>query len=153
MSNYRHGMEATATYRAWSSMKQRCLNQKCRSYPNYGGRGIKVCGRWMTFKNFFDDMGEAPLGYSLERVDNNGNYEPGNCKWIPLHEQKRNRRATLKTSVNGVEMTVKEACLLLGLNYRTVQSRVNIMGWSMEEALGRCAKTAQSPAPELRQAA
>lgn len=144
MGNFRHGMEGTKTYQAWCGMKARCLNPNARNYANYGGRGIKVCDRWMSFKNFFEDMGEAPDGHSLERCDVNLGYEPGNCKWIPLHMQARNRRSSIKVSVNGTMMPLIEACQELGLNYRTVQSRVNILKWSWDEALGLCTKIAQN---------
>lgn len=147
MGNFKHGMEGTPTYQAWRDMKRRCLCETSANFHNYGGRGIKVCDRWMTFQNFYADMGERPPGFSLERVDVNGNYEPGNCKWIPLHEQKRNRRSTLRVEVNGTGMTMKEACMLLGVNYRTAQSRINLLGWTKEEALGLCLKTTQRPGP------
>lgn len=150
MGNFRHGMAETKTYKAWASMRQRCENPKKHNYHNYGGRGVRVCERWQDFKNFLADMGEAPAGYSIERIDVNGDYCPENCKWIPFHEQTRNRRVTLRATVNGVEVTMKEACEKLGLNYRTVQSRINIMGWTKEEALGLCTKKAHRPRPVSR---
>lgn len=153
VSNYRHGMEGTRTYQAWSSMKQRCLNQNAPRYPLYGGRGIKICDRWMSFEDFYADMGECQPGFSIERLNVNGNYEPSNCKWIPTHEQQRNKQGSVKVVVDGVEMGMKEACLKLGLNYRTVQSRVNILGWSKEESLGLCTNSAQSAGIEVKEAA
>lgn len=81
------------TYQCWASMLQRCLNSGNRNYPNYGGRGIKVCQRWLAFGNFLADMGERPPGMSLDRYpDQNGNYEPGNCRWATPKEQMRNTR-------------------------------------------------------------
>ena len=153
MSNYRHGMSESRTYQAWSDMKRRCTNPESHRFHHYGGRGIKVCDRWMDFRAFYEDMGECPPGYSIERVDVNGNYEPSNCKWIPRHEQARNKRTSVYVVLDGQNMSLKEACLKLGLNYRTVQSRINIMGWTKEEALGLSTKKAQSTGPEMPKAA
>ncbi len=84
-------MSRTSTYRIWCAMKQRCLNPNTAAYHRYGGRGITVCERWVTFENFLADMGERPEGLSLERVNNNGNYEPGNCVWATPKMQAANR--------------------------------------------------------------
>lgn len=84
-------MSSTSTYHIWRTMKQRCLNPNATAYHRYGGRGITVCERWLTFENFLADMGERPDGLCLERVNNNGNYEPGNCVWATRKAQAANR--------------------------------------------------------------
>lgn len=80
------------TYRCWAAMLRRCFNSNVKDFPNYGGRGITVCDRWLSFENFLADMGERPKGLSIDRVDCDGNYEPGNCRWATPKEQAANRR-------------------------------------------------------------
>lgn len=90
----RHGQSETREYKAWTAMRERCLNPRAHNYYLYGGRGIRICERWNDFEKFFADMGPRPAGYSIERENNDGNYEPSNCRWIPMLEQSRNRRGT-----------------------------------------------------------
>ena len=86
--------KGSRTYNSWLGMKQRCLNSNNNSFKNYGGRGIAICDRWLnSFLAFLEDEGEAPPGLSLDRIDNDGNYEPGNCRWATPKQQRNNRRA------------------------------------------------------------
>jgi hypothetical protein len=97
-----HGAMGTRTYKSWESMKARCNNPNRTYYRHYGGRGITVCERWQnSYENFLADMGERPIGKSLDRIDVNGNYEPSNCKWSTQSEQLYNRRAEFKKDVSG----------------------------------------------------
>lgn len=91
-NRYKHGMAGTPTYKSWSGMKARCFRENRDDYRNYGARGITVCDRWLVFENFLEDMGVKPLGTTLERINNDGNYEPGNCMWATRTTQSRNRR-------------------------------------------------------------
>lgn len=93
-SNGTHRKSGTSTFNVWVKMRQRCNNPKDKAYKYYGGRGIKVCDRWLnSFDNFFSDMGEHKEGMSIDRIDNNGNYEPRNCQWLTISQNisKRNR--------------------------------------------------------------
>lgn len=106
-------------YGVWCNMLSRCNDPKAGGYRNYGGRGIKVCDRWFySFKSFLDDMGERPTPkHTLERVDNDGNYEPLNCKWATREEQGRNRRNTHPVFIKGVRHSFRSACKEIGVSY------------------------------------
>ena len=91
IKNTTHGMHNTSTYFVWRAMIQRCTNPNTTHYDRYGGRGISVCERWLKFENFLADMGEKPKGLTLDRIDNNGNYENSNCRWVTHKENCNNR--------------------------------------------------------------
>ena len=117
-------------------MRGRCNNPNNEDYPNYGGRGITVCERWMHyFENFLEDMGRRPsLKHSIERIDNNGNYEPLNCKWATKKEQNRNKRNVRSLTVNGVTKLICEWGDGLGVKSHTILGRIK-RGWSLEDAV------------------
>lgn len=87
-----HGMGASREYNTWRTMIKRCQDPRVWNFHRYGGRGIRVCERWQKFENFYADMGEKPTDLQLDRINNDGNYEPGNCKWSTAKEQANNRR-------------------------------------------------------------
>lgn len=113
VANLKHGHHSdgkpSATYNSWKCMKQRCLNPKDQAYENYGGRGISICERWLSFDSFLEDMGECPDGKTLERRDVDGNYEPSNCIWANNETQNNNRRGLVKAVIDGVLMTKAQA--------------------------------------------
>lgn len=110
----------TPAYNTWLAMKDRCRNPNNENFRHYGGRGIRVCAEWMVFEAFFRDMGERPKGHSIERVDVNGNYEPGNCIWIPRLEQARNTRACRWLECDGVRLLEREWAKLMGIHETTI---------------------------------
>lgn len=112
-----HGMKGTAVYYIWAGMKSRCHYTKNCSYPDYGGRGIKVCKRWFKFENFYKDMGDIPKGKQLDRKNTNGNYSKRNCRWATTTEQSRNRRISLKKNPP-IELAKK-----LGISYSAAYMR------------------------------
>ena len=131
-----HGMTGTTTYHVWSGMQERCRNPKNKKWHNYGGRGVRVCDRWQSFENFLADMGEAPEGKSIDRhPDQNGNYEPGNCRWATGKEQCRNKRNNIVIQINGESMTVVEWSETTGaVSAQLIYARLH-RGWPPEEAV------------------
>ena len=129
------GNVPTATYRIWSGMKSRCLNKNVPEYKNYGGRGIKVCERWMDFSNFLEDMGARPDGLSIDRVNNDGHYEPDNCRWATEIEQHNNRSDNTLLTYNGETLTISEWSRKLGINKHTLADRIRKSEWATEKVI------------------
>jgi hypothetical protein len=131
----KHGMWGTPTYWVWHSMLDRCRNSEHKSYKNYGGRGVKVCDRWFKFENFLADMGEQPKDLTLDRRNNDGNYEPRNCRWITQKEQCRNRRGNWDPIIYKCENKLPvEFAEQYGINPETLKSRLR-RGWSATKAI------------------
>lgn len=127
-------MHGTPTHRAWQNMRLRCLCPGTNGYKNYGGRGIKVCRRWYSFPLFVKDMGPKPEGTTLDRIDNDGNYGPGNCRWSPRHAQDRNKRNNVNIKFNGITMVQRDWARAVGLSPQIVSYRIKA-GWSVDAAL------------------
>lgn len=132
-----HARDYTPTpeHRAWSSMISRCENPFHKSYPSYGGRGISVCERWKRFENFIQDLGPRPSkDYSVERIDNNGNYEPSNVKWATRLEQMSNLRTNRWITAQGHTLHLQEWSRRTGIPKGTLWRRLH-KGWSEERAI------------------
>jgi hypothetical protein len=137
------GLNTTREYHTWQAMKDRCLNPNNSGFQGYGGRGIIVCERWrQSFENFLSDMGSCPVGLTLERKNNNGNYEPGNCKWATRKEQSSNTRWNRQITFNGQTKTLSQWSRLLGISCEGLYLRLK-RGWTVERAL--CSKPRMYP--------
>ena len=139
------GSESGA-YKSWSRMKVRCLNKNDKSYQRYGGIGITVCDRLMSFENFYADMGDRPDGMTLDRINNNGNYEPSNCRWATKVQQQANRKNAKLITCLGQSMTAKQWELQTGVDAATLTRRINRgippeVALSMEPIMGRRLKS------------
>lgn len=134
-NNLIHGLANSRTFKIWVGMKQRCLNPNNSSYFKYGGRGITVAPRWInSFENFLEDMKEAPAGCSIERIDNNGDYEPGNCKWSNPKEQARNRRSSYLITYQGRTQSLAAWAEELDIKYVTLRARLEVFKWTVEQS-------------------
>jgi hypothetical protein len=126
---------ASPTYSSWSNMVKRCNNKNASNYERYGGRGIKVCDEWLFFENFLLHMGERPsIKHELDRRDNDGNYEPSNCRWVTASENSRNRRSCRFVDTLRGKMTITEAANIVGIGHAKMKRRIN-SGWPLDRIL------------------
>lgn len=122
-------------YRAWAALRHRCSNPNFPAYKYYGGRGIAFCERWGTFENFYADMGPRPSpDHSVERIDNDGNYEPSNCRWATKKEQCRNKRSNRRLVFGGHDRCLEEWAEILQCHRSGLMRRLK-RGWSVERTL------------------
>jgi hypothetical protein len=141
----KHGLSNTSEWRIWAGMRRRCRDERLPQYPLYGGRGIKVCERWGSFDNFYEDMGPRPsTGHSLDRIDNDGDYEPSNCKWATQLEQQNNKSTSHNIEWRGRTQTLTEWCRELGIIENTLRARIR-KGWSIDDAFLRPAISRAAP--------
>ena len=131
-----HGMSHLAEYKVWEGMKQRCENAAHESYGRYGGRGITICARWReSFESFLEDMGPRPSKkHSIDRIDNDGNYEPANCRWATTMEQKQNTSRNVFITFNGETLCCADWSRRLGISDDTICRRLKA-GWPIERVL------------------
>ena len=134
-ANTKHGMHSSREYMIWAGMMARC---KCETRPDmhrYSGRGISVCKEWQSFARFYADMGDAPSGYTLDRIDNDGNYELGNCRWASKKTQANNRSTNRIVDFNGERKTIAECMDDACVKPSTFRQRYYVYGWSFEKSL------------------
>jgi hypothetical protein len=130
-----HGGSAWPEYFVWNTMRQRCKNKRYKCYKDYGGRGIKVCRRWRYFANFIADMGRRPSPkHQIDRIENDGHYEPGNCRWALRKVQMRNTRRNHLLTFKGETLTISDWAASVGIERQTVSARLK-RGWSVARAL------------------
>jgi hypothetical protein len=138
MEEKRKKRKEDLTYRSWQMMKDRCTNPKSPNYKNYGGRGIVFTSDWADYNVFKDDMGERPsTDYSLDRINNDGNYSPDNCRWATREEQNNNRRSSRILDFGGRSMSVSQWARSVGIKEKTLYARINDHGWTVSKALSK----------------
>lgn len=133
---FTHGLSRTSEYSAWRGIRRRCLNPKYKHFHYYGGRGIKVCRRWLKFENFIADVGRKPSKHhSIDRYpDNNGDYKPGNVRWATRRQQMANRRITRTVVYKGKTVSLIELCRRMKVDHGMIRSRLKY-GWTIERAI------------------
>lgn len=125
-------------YRSWSAMKQRCYYAKHNEYHRYGGRGISMCDSWReSFSNFYADMGNCPDGFSIDRIDNNGDYCPSNCKWSGAVEQSSNTSRNVNVEYEGRAFTLKQLAAHIGVNYYRLHAYYRRRRLPLEDSISR----------------
>lgn len=131
----RHGKTRQPPHNIWCGMRQRCENPKSPAYKGYGGRGIKMCERWHVFENFWADMGPTyKEGLTIERIDNDGDYCPENCRWATRGEQNRNKRNSRMVTHDGLTMCMVDWAIKTGIKRETIRERLKA-GWAVKAAL------------------
>lgn len=126
----------TKAYQSWLNMKRRCFDTTNKRFDRYGGRGITVCDRWLdSFENFLADMGEPLPGFLIERIDNNGNYSPDNCKWASRSEQMKNRKNSVLIFYKGKTQNLCDWAKETGIKEETIAARLNLYNWPVSDAL------------------
>lgn len=130
-----HGQAGTNIYNRWQKMLSRCRNPQNKDFPYYGGRGIAVCDRWLKFENFFADTGTPPTPqHTLDRIDNDGGYNPENCRWATPNQQSNNRRYCHLLTLNGQTLNIQQWASLLHVKKSLIYGRIR-SGWTEEQAL------------------
>lgn len=128
--NYKHGYYGTPTYKSWSEMKTRCGNPKRKNYKN-----ISYCERWEMFKNFLEDMGERPIGTSLDRINPIGNYEPSNCRWATILEQENNRTNNRFFEYKGEKLTLSQISRKYNVSRSNLANKIYIYKMNIKDAM------------------
>ena len=140
-----HGDAETRLYRVWCHMKGRCNNSRDARYMYYGGRGIKVCSLWNDSYEEFKEWA-VHNGYndtlSIDRIDVNGNYEPGNCRWIEMEKQAKNKRTTIYVTYDGVTRTLADWAKYLNVKYSTLHKRIRYLGFTPEQTVSQAIRAA-----------
>ena len=132
--NKTHGLYKSSTYGSWKSMINRCINKKGVQFKDYGGRGIKVCDRWLKFENFILDMGIKPSkDFQIDRINNEGNYELNNCKWSSRIENCNNKKNNVKYNYKGQLLSVSQISILSGITRSTISNWKNRSNYSVEK--------------------
>lgn len=137
-SHTKHGKYKERLYNIYRGIKQRCYNHNRKRYKDYGGRGIKMCDEWLNDFMMFYDWSMAN-GYddtlTIDRIDNDGNYEPNNCRWVTPKQQVRNQRSNRNITINNETHCLSEWCEILGLKYSEIWKRINRFNWTIKQAL------------------
>jgi hypothetical protein len=131
----RHGMSHTPTHKSWLAMRERVSGKYAKDVRNYSSRGITICERWSVFENFLADMGKRPKRTTLDRIDNDGDYEPGNCRWADQMTQSLNRRTTRFVMLDGERLCMLRAAAKLGFHYSTITGYAKKRGWPLQQAV------------------